>query len=254
MEKENRDKELPHEKSLKFVAENWVKISCWYVGLVFLLLLLSGAMKQIPSEYGSLPFQFDFNELGDFLAGLFAPLAFFVLVVSLHVQSRELRAQIEEIKESVKAQKDSSSTLAIEAFNNFLNGQWEILAHLAMRFQQKVFTNENYSKTLRDKNHQQFIEMILDNIYRCNAQPEREKNNYFKIIADENENSLEFQRRVLDYKIACKQIIDHAEQVDCIADYGAKQRFMLSRAGQLFVAIEQHLQPKFKWPEGEKRK
>jgi len=46
------------------------------------------------------------SEFGDFLAGVFAPLAFFWLVLGFLQQGQELSLQINELRQSVKAQAD----------------------------------------------------------------------------------------------------------------------------------------------------
>jgi hypothetical protein len=45
------------------------------------------------------------NEIGDTLAGVFAPLALIWLIVGILQQGRELRIQVQDLKESVEAQK-----------------------------------------------------------------------------------------------------------------------------------------------------
>jgi hypothetical protein len=46
------------------------------------------------------------NELGDFLAGAFSPVAFFWLVLGFFQQGKELRLQVEELKNSVEQQRE----------------------------------------------------------------------------------------------------------------------------------------------------
>lgn len=48
------------------------------------------------------------NEAGDFLAGVFAPLAFLWLVLGFLQQGKELRAQIEELRHTVEASRDQA--------------------------------------------------------------------------------------------------------------------------------------------------
>lgn len=50
------------------------------------------------------------NNFGDFLGGSFGPLVLFWIVVSYLLQSKELSAQIEELKTSVKAQSNLAET------------------------------------------------------------------------------------------------------------------------------------------------
>lgn len=50
----------------------------------------------------------DLNNIGDFLAGVFAPLAFLWLFIGIRVQSLELRIQAEELAKNVKHQQDIS--------------------------------------------------------------------------------------------------------------------------------------------------
>ncbi len=72
------------------------------------------------SIFGDLTFPKTLNELGDFLAGIFAPIAFFWLILgyiqqakqleqntqALQQQEHALQLQIEEMRESVKQQKE----------------------------------------------------------------------------------------------------------------------------------------------------
>lgn len=84
-----------------------VTITCiWFLG-IYLFCFLNG--YKLPESL---------NELGDFLAGIFAPVAFFWLILgymqqgkqldqntkALEQQERALQLQIEEMKESVKQQ------------------------------------------------------------------------------------------------------------------------------------------------------
>ena len=57
------------------------------------------------------------NEFGDFVAGIFAPLAFIWLAYSVQLQSDELRLQrkeLEETKEVLKQQKNAQDQLVSE--------------------------------------------------------------------------------------------------------------------------------------------
>jgi hypothetical protein len=80
------------------------------------------------------------NEKGDFLAGLFSPLAFLWLVLGFVQQGQELRLQIEELNESVKAQRDqakhteqNSRHVAREVFLRIYELYLDELAAIAMR-------------------------------------------------------------------------------------------------------------------------
>jgi hypothetical protein len=233
---EDKDSDINFgEKSLAWIARNWVWLASIYafsvtIGLLFL---------KSPNNW---------NELGDFLAGFFAPLAFLMLVVALFVQSRELKEQVKEIRLSVEAQRDSADTLAMEVFNNFMSSQMEELAYLAFRFQKKVFINQNHTSQFNNRNHHELIGMILEHLYKCLENPDQ-KHNYFEVVERGNDESYEFQRRVLDYQILCGRIIERAKQVDQKAASDAESQFMLSPAGQLYTALKTHLIPKFKTKE-----
>lgn len=94
-----------------------IGVSVFYV-LVFVLLLASdlvGFQKigvGTESVDAARPF-IRLNEWGDLLAGLFAPLAFLWLVVGYYQQGQEMKAQVAEFQEFVKASKEQTSALAL---------------------------------------------------------------------------------------------------------------------------------------------
>ncbi|CAH0179461.1 hypothetical protein SRABI123_01400 [Pseudomonas sp. Bi123] len=86
------------------------KLELWGgIGTAAYLLLISGAVGFKFQEFQSLKL----NELGDFLAGVFGPIAFLWLVLGFLQQGRELKLssdalqlQAEELKNSVEQQKE----------------------------------------------------------------------------------------------------------------------------------------------------
>ena len=75
-------------------SENKVKwISIVWVVLVFVLILF---------KWNKLPL-LELNEIGDFLAGVFAPLGFFWLVAGFYQNSKALRMQADELQKSTEA-------------------------------------------------------------------------------------------------------------------------------------------------------
>lgn len=80
----------------QFVTNNFGSCLSWAVTIAWLMFIYCKIHQ------GVLPK--DLNEFGDFIAGAFAPLAFFWLVRGYYQQGSELQAQAIELKNSVKQQ------------------------------------------------------------------------------------------------------------------------------------------------------
>ncbi|WP_435656167.1 hypothetical protein [Brucella pituitosa] len=100
--------EIPHKKTAKS-ATVWVlcAISLIYIGIVYLLIKETATCEQVAVSANSFRRFWDqylgcrsVNELGDTLAGAFAPVAFLWLMGAVFIQSQELRAQREELDET----------------------------------------------------------------------------------------------------------------------------------------------------------
>ena len=77
------------------------------VVLIFVMMCLSGGYYLGQPETFLKIFPKKVNEWGDFLAGIFAPAAFFFLALSVRIQSRELNAAVkaqEAMKKEMEAQ------------------------------------------------------------------------------------------------------------------------------------------------------
>lgn len=84
------------EKEKHWLQRNWLFMAGGGLTLVYLIWFFCS--YETPFE------KLELHEKGDFLAGLFAPLAFFWLVLGFIQQGQELKLQIKELNESVKAQ------------------------------------------------------------------------------------------------------------------------------------------------------
>ncbi len=79
----------------------------WFGAAIILACFKSGSIASLK-----------LNEIGDFMAGVFAPPAFFWLICGYFMQSRELRLQAEEIvltRDELKNQVAASAKAAVEA-------------------------------------------------------------------------------------------------------------------------------------------
>ncbi len=65
----------------------------------------------------------DLNNIGDFLAGVFAPLAFLWLFIGIRVQSLELRIQAEELAKNVQHQQDIAAATS-QALSEHVPNFW----------------------------------------------------------------------------------------------------------------------------------
>lgn len=68
-------------------------------------------------NWGSI-IELDPNELGDFLAGAFAPPAFMWLIIGYFLQATELRHQIEELRHQVEATRQLTSNARVQTERN----------------------------------------------------------------------------------------------------------------------------------------
>ena len=94
------------------------------------------------------------NSLGDFLSGIFAPLAFFWLVVSVKMQSKELAAQREELAMTRQEFVDNREVMreqaeAAQAHKNFVEEQTAIMKEQAEHA--KKVQDDNYKMLLFEK-------------------------------------------------------------------------------------------------------
>ncbi|WP_162895112.1 hypothetical protein [Rhizobium terrae] len=87
------------------------------------------------------------NSLADFIAGIFAPLAFFWLVAAVMIQSDELKLQREEIAENRQVMKEQAN--ASEAQAEFIRVQTELLREQGTA--NKRIAEANYRATQYDR-------------------------------------------------------------------------------------------------------
>ncbi|OJJ13652.1 hypothetical protein BKI51_06620 [Alphaproteobacteria bacterium AO1-B] len=83
-------------------------------------------LQAMPAQYNPC---LTLNEFGDFLAGTFAPLAFFGLIITVIIQSRELREQRKELSHSIEVAKAQKEEMAEQA--DFLGKQAQLMADTA---------------------------------------------------------------------------------------------------------------------------
>ena len=89
--------------------EEWIKQNKGFLTLlIFSVMWVSGAIWLLISEFITESFHhkdITLNELGDYLAGAFSPLAFLWLVYGYFMQNHELKNQISEFKSNSELQK-----------------------------------------------------------------------------------------------------------------------------------------------------
>ena len=143
---------------MKLIKENWHwGITVAWIFFIFYLWQFSGITK--PK---------DLNSVGDFLAGAFAPLAFFWLVSGYYQQSKgleqnseALKIQAEELQRSTEALQLQANELANsvqEQKNLIKNGNPNLFANLSEKYGWEVepelvtvFTTEDKPKKKRKK-------------------------------------------------------------------------------------------------------
>lgn len=86
------------KKNIDWLFRIFISLSAIWTIRVFWLLYQD---QYNPFFYGSMPL----NEVGDFLAGSFSPLAFFWLAYGYWIQNKELKNQLLEFKENAKINK-----------------------------------------------------------------------------------------------------------------------------------------------------
>lgn len=130
-----------------------------YLGLI---VIAFGLFHSTGNKLGGVVDGEKLNSLGDFLSGIFAPLAFFWLVVSVKTQSKELAAQREELTMTRQEFVDNREVMekqaeAAEAHKNFVEQQTWIMgqqANLAEDAQKK-----NYKLMLFEKRMEIYTEL-----------------------------------------------------------------------------------------------
>lgn len=124
----------------------------------------------------------DLNELGDFLAGIFAPLAFLWLFVATMMQSQELKLQRKELTENREVMQEQADAAKAQA--KFIEAQ------TAAMQRQTVLNEQQLAMTLRAGERAHRIAMF-----------EKRIEIYNKLIAIGKEdfyNSYQFDQQVVD--------------------------------------------------------
>lgn len=135
----------------KFLRGHWLVILGAFVTFVYPTFLIFGVEKLTFSEFQNL----DLNEMGDFFAGVFAPLAFLWLVLGYFQQGEELkqssevlRLQVQELKESVEVQHRQAQSVeantrhaARDVFLQFVDGLLDELVAAAVEIAQQRSEN-----------------------------------------------------------------------------------------------------------------
>ena len=88
-------------------------------------------------------FEADPNEIGDTLAGLFAALAFVWIIVTVFLQSRELKEQRKEFREQRKATQDMARAMKAQA-EIFEQEQMERQQNLSLRHADELLKSVRY--------------------------------------------------------------------------------------------------------------
>tara|TARA_R110001583_G_scaffold104208_1_gene251587 strand:- start:1522 stop:2220 length:699 start_codon:yes stop_codon:yes gene_type:complete len=98
------------------------------------------------------------NEIGDFLAGSFSPLAFAWLAYGYWMQNRELKNQLDEFRNSIKVQKELAKAANNESQINYANFRATNLDKI------KKFTpNINLNAWISDKENSSIINFKIIN-------------------------------------------------------------------------------------------
>lgn len=93
------------------------------------------------------------NEIGDFLAGTFAPLAFLGLAAALFIQSKELSAQREELEAGRKAAQEQAEAAREQAAEARRSGDY---------FKQQTEMLADEHRRQRDEEQQELFEALLE--------------------------------------------------------------------------------------------
>ena len=160
----NQDKTCS-EKALEWVSKKWLWIALPYAILCILYALFGGILNSFIGGFfiDGLPLgaPTTFNELGDFLAGVFAPLAFLILAVALHVQKKELGHSVEQLEASAKAidrqadiQEFQATLLERQLINDYIH---QAEKSLTMKCTEVGFQNPNIIREQRNHGHYETV-------------------------------------------------------------------------------------------------
>lgn len=144
----------------RWVLPLGIALTCiWLVVLV----ALTSTSKSCPPTEEATQFRFwnclEPNAIGDYLAGAFAPLAFIWLVVTVLLQSFELRAQRDEMMRQVKATRSQNSVTHLNFFRAEWNSEPILRARLAVV---EGFDQSNLDLTPPDDILASFFEDVAD--------------------------------------------------------------------------------------------
>lgn len=96
----------------------WIAFTVLWLGVAFWIFITGKSDAVPPGSFMSVLRSMKPNEIGDFLSGTFAPLAFIFLARAVYIQSRELKAQqseLEQTRDVFKEQKDLMAQQTAEA-------------------------------------------------------------------------------------------------------------------------------------------
>jgi hypothetical protein len=129
------DVETPSQTSKK--SSNWltwvVGASLAYIGVILVILQLYSKTPSDPGCAGSYLGCLDPNQIGDVVAGVFAPLGFFWLVAAVWMQSRELQKQQQEIRSQRKSLNNAEVRSTVKFLSLLSRGQLQNFGDSAFR-------------------------------------------------------------------------------------------------------------------------
>lgn len=134
-------------------------LAAWLATFAYLIVLILGCMVARAHGY-IVDFRFDgLNEVGDFLAGVFAPLAFFWLVIGFFQQKKELSLQINEM-----AQANSHHLQMIETNQTALRFEQEQIAKAEAQIAPKLVPILKQAPARPDAKHPHYtFNIIIEN-------------------------------------------------------------------------------------------
>lgn len=150
------------------------------------------------------------NSLGDFLSGIFAPLAFFWLVVSVKTQSKELAAQREELAMTRQEFVDNREVMreqaaAAEAHKDFVQQQTEIMARQANLADEAH--RKNYKVLLFEKRMEVYNEFhaLFEKVFKADVEFD-----YFAYVSLSNKAAYLFPESVKPFLDEVRDLLsDH---------------------------------------------
>lgn len=133
---------------LAVLSFGYITLFLWVIDVNHSGLDVWGKLRVLPSWLRDL----SLNEVGDFFAGAFAPLAFIWLAGTVYIQTRELEAQRRELRENRKV--NAATRDHVQAQAESMNQQALILG------QQRHEQERQFNKTSQERNVAQLVAIL----------------------------------------------------------------------------------------------